>query len=85
MKPERGMKARSVSKNVEERVVDLIRERFASEEGQSFREDAHFKALLLKEAGLLYESKDAYRRILAADPDDREASEALLDIEMIKQ
>lgn len=85
MKAGGDTKARELRKHIEERVVELIRERFEGEEGYSFREDAHLKAELLREAGLLYESRQAYRRILAADPDDDEAREALLKIEMIKQ
>jgi len=78
-------KSREPLENIEERVVQLIRERFEGEEGYKFREDAHLRATLLREAGLLYESRQAYMRILAADPDDDEAREALLDIERVKQ
>ncbi|PIR26694.1 MAG: hypothetical protein COX62_03895 [Deltaproteobacteria bacterium CG_4_10_14_0_2_um_filter_43_8] len=68
-----------------QKIVDLLKERFEEDGGAEHYERAHEYASILLEAGLLQAAKNAYHQLLAVDPEDEVALEALEDIEQSLQ
>ena len=70
-----------ISPKLNDKIVEILKQRFSEEDGEEQFEDTHEQAELFLTMGMFQAAKGIYERLLQVDSEDLLAQEALQEIE----